>query len=220
MTKCPSWLTEKWTTVYIETFLHRIREDYLDTKLRLSKGINEINWYMDHARYNVDPTYLIKAHTAETDYYKLLNEHLASVKGTEADWSDRGKWYIVRIMCTHPALDRFSFTGMSYQRGTFTENQFTVGSLIMNKVFLSTSKDRQVLEQAAADEQSAMYIFEIRKHGSAMDIESISEYPQEKEILIHPFCVFKVVSIKCNSIHNEVEIELRQNKADKNCCIQ
>ena len=101
----------------------------------------------------------------------------------------------------------------------------------MKILFLSTSIDRQVAEMFAGEGQqsqmrytskdhsplqySCLCQYLIKQNSTAIDIQSLSTKPDEKEILIIPFTVFKVVTIKRNYLDDStasisIEIELEE----------
>ncbi|CAF0855931.1 unnamed protein product [Didymodactylos carnosus] len=225
--------SDKWDDSDIRTTVSYIYKDYLDKNLRNLKDIALINWYYALAAEENTAKYLITAYTAETDYYKVLNKELATVHENENKLIDSwvGRNWILRIMCCHPTLNPFGYIGNAYRGMRITQddlNQYSVGNHLMNKAFLSTSKDREIAEKFASLDDiqdgklSIICIYIIRNRRAALDVETISDYPEEHEILIMPYCVFEVKYIRRN-INNSVcnvEIVLKQCETDKLCCIQ
>ncbi|CAF0800625.1 unnamed protein product [Rotaria sp. Silwood1] len=61
-----------------------IRKNYLENELQVIDGINTIKEYFDKAINEKDPTYLLTAYTAETDFYTTLNVDLAKLESLES----------------------------------------------------------------------------------------------------------------------------------------
>ncbi|CAF1533348.1 unnamed protein product, partial [Didymodactylos carnosus] len=176
-----------------------------------------IRYFYNKALQDEDATYLIKAYTAETNYYKIINKYLTIEHEKNDDGNKFAQWHILAIMTFHPSLGQFSFVGETYRGMRITEedlNEYSVGTRLMNKAFLSTSKDRQVAE-AFADScgvndgrVTVICIYEICLTQAALDIETISEYQNEREVLIFPFRFFHVIDIRHNI--NVIEIKLKE----------
>ncbi|CAF1271926.1 unnamed protein product [Rotaria sordida] len=86
----------------------------------------------------------------------------------------------------------------------------------MNKTFQSTSKERTRAELFAERNRSSAVIsvvckYLIKRTGTALAIEEISEYPWEKEVLILPYASFKVKNIRKSSgkagVVTEIDVE-------------
>ncbi|CAF1385100.1 unnamed protein product, partial [Rotaria sordida] len=110
-------------------------------------------------------------------------------------------------------------------------NQYLSNQHILNRSFLSTSIDREVAEMFAGEGQqskmrytpknhcalqySCLCQYLIKQNSTAINIQSLSTRPDEKEILILPFTVFKVIAIKQNYLNDptasiSIEIELEE----------
>ncbi|CAF1304118.1 unnamed protein product, partial [Rotaria sordida] len=110
-------------------------------------------------------------------------------------------------------------------------NQYLSNQHILNRSFLSTSIDREVAEMFAGEGQqskmrytpknhcalqySCLCQYLIKQNSTAINIQSLSTRPDEKEILILPFTVFKVKAIKQNYLDDptasiSIEIELEE----------
>ncbi|CAF1464526.1 unnamed protein product [Didymodactylos carnosus] len=220
-----------WDDSDTQRYLPRIQKEYIDFHFTNSIHHDEIQYYLRNAIKEDNPIYLLKAYTAETDFYKRLNRDLA-----EDIWLKYGSMKslerIIEIVYNHSSLNQFVFKGKTYRGMKITKDdleQYSTGTRLLNKSFLSTSKDRRIADRFALMEgvrktedgenikHSAVCIYETRKDRSALDIESISEYPQEKEVLIMPFTPFKVMKITHSRASAsgipEFEIELRECKS-------
>ena len=77
------------------------------------------------------------------------------------------------------------------------------------------SQMRYTPNDHCALQYSCLCQYSIKQNSTAIDIQSLSTRPDEKEILVLPFTVFKVMTIKQNYVDNptvsiEIEIELEE----------
>ncbi|CAF3906271.1 unnamed protein product [Rotaria sordida] len=188
-------------------------------------------------------TYFIKAYTLTNCFYKVLNKHLAlyilQYFDTTKDFSSNYRLvnclvHIVTLLIYHPNLPQYQYKGLCYRGMRITQNdlnQYLSNQHILNRSFLSTSIDREVAEMFAGEGQqskmrytpkdhcilqySCLCQYLIKQNSTAINIQSLSTRPDEKEILILPFTVFKVIAIKRNYLDNpnvsiSIEIELEE----------
>ncbi|CAF0833924.1 unnamed protein product [Adineta steineri] len=186
-----------------------IQQHYINEKGPLAdvEGIKEIRLFFDEAIKENDPTQIVRAYTAPTEFYTRLNKDMSQLP---THWSGRKhERNIASIMMFHPVFQTLSFTGETY-RGMIMSlddlKEYVVDSVFMNKTFLSTSKERTQAEHFTASHVSSTVFqvickYSIKYTGTALAIETISKFPDEKEVLILPYAAFKVKSIK-NSIKN------------------
>ncbi|CAF1000927.1 unnamed protein product [Didymodactylos carnosus] len=142
--------------------------------------------------------------------------------------------HIVTLLIYHPNLPQYRYQGVCYYGMKITQNdldQYQVDQHILNRAFLPTSIDRQVAEMFASEGQqsqmrytpqdhcalqySCLCQYLIKQKSTAINIESLSTRPDEKEILIIPFTVFKVITIKRNYLDDStasisIEIQLEE----------
>ncbi|CAF4598852.1 unnamed protein product, partial [Rotaria sp. Silwood2] len=188
-------------------------------------------------------TYFIKAYTLTNFFYKVLNRNLALYILEYFDetktFSSNYRLvnclvHIVTLLIYNPNLPQYQYQGICYRGMRITQNDFNQYQLnqhVLNRTFLSTSTDRQVAAMFAGEGQqsqmrytpnnhcalqySCLCQYLIKQNSTAMDIQSISTRPDEKEILIIPFSVFKVMKIKRNYLDDStasisIEIELEE----------
>ena len=174
-----------------------------------------------------DPKFLLKAYTVESDFYRILNRDLAEMVRHQYHIRTivKLKMHIpgaIAALISHsPTLEPLSFVGETFRGMLITKNdldQYKVGSIIMIKSFVSTSKERDIAKGFAEKEKTrqgadgrslrfrTVCHYSIRNSRSALAIESISNFPGEKEVVILPLNVFKVKSVKQNK--EEFEIKL------------
>jgi len=197
-------------------------ERYVHKKLADIKDINQVYYLIDRAIKEKNILLILKAYTLQTAFYNALNVELASTNSVtyiENDAKSHDEYFrywhgpggYAALIAHHPTFKEYSFIGRSYRGMTLSNGDIKVyieNTVVINKAFLSTSTDRKVAKQFALPVLScseddgnmtkypALCTYEVRNHGTAFDISSISEYPDEKEVLIMPRTAFRVISIK------------------------
>ncbi|CAF4620252.1 unnamed protein product [Rotaria sp. Silwood1] len=208
------------------------------------KQIETIETYFKEAIVKQDfLTYFIKAYTLTNFFYKVLNRNLALYILEYFDetkmFSSNYRLvnclvHIVTLLIYHPNLPQYQYQGVCYRGMRITQNdldQYQLNQHILNRAFLSTSIDRQVAAMFAGEDQqsqmrytskdhralqySCLCQYLIKQNSTAMNIESLSTRPDEQEVLIIPFSVFKVMAIKRNYLDDStasisIEIELEE----------
>ena len=194
-------------------------------------------------------TYFIKAYTLTNFFHGILNKHLAlhilQYFDTTKCFSSNYRLvnclvHIVTLLIYHPKLSRYQYRGLCYRGMRVTQHdldQYLKNQHILNRSFLSSSSDRSVAKMFAGEGQqskmrytpgrhdalqySCLCQYFIKQNSTAMNIEKLSMRPDEKEVLILPFTVFKVVRIKQNmsddstaSISIEIKLEECEDRND------
>jgi hypothetical protein len=204
-------------------FIIHIKENYLEKDLKHVEDIEEIKEYFDMAIQEKDPLYLLKAYTAETGFYSALNIDLAKLRLENlTDKANLARAYYTGIIAHHPNLQRFSYTGTVF-RGMMIKNddfkQYKTGTRILTKTFSSASKQHNIALKFLNytldrnDRLSTICIYEIRNQRTALDIEPISIYQHEEEVLVLPYSAFKIVDIQRNK-HNSPNIEIKLKECE------
>ncbi|CAF3706421.1 unnamed protein product [Rotaria sordida] len=188
-------------------------------------------------------TYFIKAYTLTNCFYKVLKKHMAlyilQYFDKTKDFLSNYRFvncliHIVTLLIYHPNLPQYRYQGLCYRGMRITQNdlnQYLSNQHILNRSFLSTSIDREVAEMFAGEGQqskmrytpknhcelqySCLCQYLIKQNSTAINIQSLSTRSDEKEILILPFTVFKVIAIKRNYLDDpkasfSIEIELEE----------
>ncbi|CAF1471209.1 unnamed protein product [Adineta ricciae] len=194
-----------------------IKENYLPKLLKYSLDLQIIEEYFDLAIKGKDPLQLLKAYTTDTEFYSSLNINLAKLhleNLTEKENLDQV--YFIGIIAHHPKLDQLSFTGTIY-RGMIINNdnfkQYKIGTKILTKTFSSASKNRNIAFRFLNEniekhcQLNVICIYQIRNNRTALDIEHISIFKDEEEVLILPFSAFKIIDIQTKD-HKSIQVEI------------
>ena len=203
-------------TTSIETMFEKIEKNYIRQGLNNIQGIEHIQRFFQRATKELDPIWIIKAYTAETDFYKVLNTEIAC--GTTQYQMERK--YLITLLYHHPKLNQFNFIGNSYRVVQMTDHQiktYQINSTLMTKSFFSSSIDQKITEYFLIEKQIqfkqtstlqrkrldgtiiqswVMFIYHIKHQRTALHIENISQYANEGEILIMPFTLFTIQNIQ------------------------
>lgn len=181
----------------------------------------DVQYFLDQAK--TDPCFLLTAYTAETPFYRKLNQDLATKHYNHG--SNFGITYFIDFFYNHPAFENLSYTGHVYRGMTVTQDdlkQYTVGGKVMNKAFMSTTKKRAVAHDfawKAANKRktepgqlvkvSALCSYEIVNKRTGLSIERFSEFRHEQEVLVGPYSAFMIIAIR-HDRPEYVEIDLRE----------
>lgn len=181
-----------------------IRDKYIheDGALGKLEGIEEVRKFIDKAIQKSDPRYVARAYTANSGFYSKLNRDLSQLP---TKWSgEKHERNFASILIFHPVFKPYAYQGETHRGMTMSSadlNQYVVNSLFMNKTFLSSSTDPSQAEWFAGLSKSESDIsvickYTIKNIGTALRIEDLSEFKQEREILILPYAIFKVKAIR------------------------
>ena len=188
--------------------------------------------------------YFVLAFTSHYDFFHVLNKHLAL---HILDYFDLYAYssvtngyrlinclvYIVTLLIHHPDFEKYQYKGITYRGLIMTENtleQYSIGNQVLNRAFVSTSKNRAIAELfACIDEQNVLeqtsdargvkkvpvlLRYTIKQNQTAINITNLSKISDEEEVLILPFSVFQVKhrTNNCLNIHAAklIEIELEE----------
>jgi hypothetical protein len=179
--------------------------------------LDVIQRFLRRAVEEKDCTRLIQAYTAETDFYNQINNYLL----TRTEDNDLSQ-FIHTIYSNQQLHDKYSYVGTCYRSILIdSEDQlhlFKKNTKILNRIFLSTTRDRQIAEEYILDRNnqtqiSVMMIFRIRHVYTALNIGAVSEFPHEEEVLIMYDSIFKIINVvKKENFY--FEIELRESKSN------
>ncbi|CAF1230510.1 unnamed protein product [Rotaria sordida] len=222
----------------------KIERNYINKGLAKFDGIDTIKRFFKKATEEQDPRWILKAYTAETDFYKVLNTEIAC--GASRYQNERR--YIIALLWHHPKLNEIAFTGSSYRVMQINYDdlrKYQTNCSLMTKSFLSSSIDRKLaelflLQKACTQEPTraavrtkmdgtfiklwVMCVYNIKHRRTALHIENSSQYANEGEILIMPYTVFKVKRINhikpSYLVENQTMTEIELEECDQYFNIQ
>ncbi|CAF1468658.1 unnamed protein product [Rotaria sp. Silwood1] len=185
--------------------------------------IERVGEFLNNAELEQNPWYLLKAYTVESNFYKKLNRDLATKHFDQG--TNSGITYFIDFFFNHPELGKLCFKGKVYRGMPITQDdlkQYGIGGKVMNKAFMSTTKDLDIAKEFAKNnlihrqtehgtqvKMAALCIYEIINDRTALDIEQVSEYKFEKEVLVGPYTAFVITAIR-KIRPDYVEIDLRE----------
>ncbi|CAF2458677.1 unnamed protein product [Rotaria sp. Silwood2] len=180
--------------------------------------LDVIQRFFRRAVQEKDCTRLIQAYTAETDFYNHVNNYLLS-RQQENNLSQ----FVQTIYFNDQLHKKYFYEGTCYRSIMIDSedqlNLFKKGAKILNRTFISTTRDRQIAEEYILDRNNenkyiVMMIFKLRHCYTALNIQNISEFSHEEEVLIMCDTIFKVEKItRPNNFY--IEIELRYSKSNQ-----
>ncbi|CAF1222620.1 unnamed protein product [Adineta steineri] len=190
-------------------------------ELRDAQGMDEINYFLSKGCDTNDTSCLLRAYTAETDFYRRLNIRSAQLN-SQGGHPSRDiyvhEWSLAFAaqLSKDPTFEKFYWTGTTYRGMKMTEYDLSlyknkhVKRIVLNS-FLSTSKNREVALAFAAsplpDQFSVLCKYVINQPWSALDLKTVSEYPEEEEVLVVPNMCYNITDLKEGNL---IEIELVQ----------
>jgi hypothetical protein len=212
-----------WKSKHINHRIKFIRNEMSHT------DAERIGKFLDDAEQKQDPSYLLKAYTVESDFYKKLNKDLATKHFQQG--TNFGITYFIDFFYNNPAFEKLSFQGKVYRGMTVTQDdlkQYGVGGKVMNKAFMSTTKDRKIAEEFARNgsthrqtqhgqqvKLSALCTYQIINNRTGLDVERISEYSMEKEVLVGPYTAFIIKAIQQKQQFVEIDLIECQQPIDE-----
>ncbi|CAF2526078.1 unnamed protein product [Rotaria sp. Silwood2] len=125
--------------------IEKIEKNYINKGLTNIDGIKNIRRYFPKATEEQNTLWIIKAYTAETDFYKFLNNEIAA--GASQYQNERR--YIIALISHDLRLNEFTFIGTAYRVLRINNDdlkKYEVGCSLMTKLFVSSSIDRKVAE--------------------------------------------------------------------------
>ncbi|CAF1357202.1 unnamed protein product [Adineta ricciae] len=219
--ECQNHLKQWLTKVSFQKLIKEIHQ-YIE-KMDFDQNEKDlIQNYVQQAMETNDPIPLVRAYTEKTPFVTKLNEDLAkegsdfrfqsALAGLNTNLCDNeaqkgfGGYIYTSILAFHTKLQSYRrFTGLTYRGVNMTKadlDQYQKNRSMLVRTFLSSSTERLVAENFLTSTSKGKYpvicTYNIRNANTAIDVQTISRYPNEKEILIPPFSVFTIVDIKLN----------------------
>jgi hypothetical protein len=177
-----------------------------------------IEKYFKEAERTQDCFLMATAYSADTGFYGMLNKVIASGPsniGMNPSGAPRVNLFI-GLFLGPKIWEKYryfatAFRGMKLSRNDF-ERYYKVGQSFLLKPFTSTSRSREIAQFFAPppsvldpDTLSVLCIYTIPEKdltytgNIALDISTLSEFPDEEEVLILPYTSFKIRNINPSS---------------------
>jgi hypothetical protein len=232
----------------VEDSVYAIQKGYLDdicTDKRLDISQDIYSDFKTAAEHN-EALCVLQAYSRSKNFTKKINGDMAKNTYHEltlyctplncnvlARTQDGIQAFITILF--HPRFNDYLCKGnITVYRGIAIDNEsvlegYEEGAIIITATFLSTSKDRKVaawfrdsgLDPAENDQLSLLCTYNICNHRrTALEMETISKYPEEKEVLIYPYVPFRIRSyVKKRTKQTgkqQIEVELEEIGDDEN----
>lgn len=206
--------------------INELEEGYINQLLNMPPTFSDnLKQYMHLARIEQSPLPLIVAFTEEQCFSQRLNadlallgsdfrfqsshvkqrarENISSHRDNEAP-KGAGQYIYAAIIMNHPVLEQYYCTGQTFRGMNITGKDlgsYVVGSIVLTRSFLSTSKRRDVAEMFLNFNDPMVHspvlcIYNVKNLSSSLDIESISKFKDEKEAIIVPFTAFRIIKLQ------------------------
>ena len=214
-------LIETTSTDKIENYTNLIFENYSKENKKLKKLLNQIKLMQD-IPIELLSKYYIRAYTIESNFYKNINKDLGSNK-KESHLS------FIKVLYEGTKLKSLPLGSNNVlYRGAKISNEEIIkikeyqnkkienlpASIVFSKSFLSFSKEREIAEKYLKLKNNdnnlskVLYILEKDDNldyslASHSDIEKISFFPNEREVLFYPFSSFEIKDIKEVNLNGE-----------------
>jgi len=172
--------------------------------------------------------YYVRLYTIESDFYKDINKDLGFNKKEKYLSFIKTLYEGVKLQSLSLASDNILYRGSKISNKEVEKIKFYLnkkinnlpGAIVFSKSFLSFSKEKKVAEKYLKNENKnknlskVLFILEkdnkigynLSTHG---DIEKISYFPNEREVLFFPFSSFEIKEIKEINIGKEKGYEIK-----------
>ena len=159
---------------------------------------------------------LIQAFTTDTEFSQRINAYLLSPQDTGVQANGMSE-FVDTIFFNHKLHEKYQYLGKCYRSVKLNSlsdlDFYKKDTKMVNRTYLSATKDRLLAKKYVSEfPYVALLSFEIRQSSTCLDIESLSEFPHEKEVLIMNNSIFKVMQVITKN-NFEMEIELRESKS-------
>lgn len=159
---------------------------------------------------------LIQAFTTDTDFSQRINAHLLSPRDTGAKTNGMSE-FVDTIFFNQKLHKKHQYLGKCYRSVKLNAlcdlDFYKRDTKMVNRTYLSATKDPLLAKSYVSEfPYVALLSFEIRQSSTCLDIESLSEFPHEKEVLIMNNSIFRVMQVITRN-NFEMEIELRESRS-------
>ena len=209
---------KRWITkVPLKKLLEAIINDYVDkmdfpAETTRTEVKERLQWAIDEN----NPFPLAMVYTGTSKLCTRLNTDLAKLGSdfrfvsTRLDYPDNeppknlGQYIYASLLINHTVFRRYQHASKTF-RGMVINSEdleaYAMGKIIITRSFLSTSKNREIAEvflgfENRVDGSRVICIYNVSNPRSSLCVETFSDFPDEKEVLIVPFIAFEITSVK------------------------
>ena len=170
-----------------------------------------------HSRSLSDVLYRYTAEGPRSIYKHVNNTLGRKLQGEQPRKGSGLYFYTVKLVSAVRLLYDGSADTSKVYRGVsrkkvdvaFYEQAKRDGEQVQWNAFTSTSRSREVALRFAKREGDGGVLFVIARrhaHAAAADVSSVSQFPDEQEVLLLPMQVFDVVDVRDCGTHTEIEL--------------
>ncbi|CAF3322050.1 unnamed protein product [Rotaria socialis] len=228
------WLTK----ISLGKLLDELDYGYID-RIAFTSDENRttIKSYVKKAIADQTALPLVTAYTEGSSFFPHINRDLAKLGsdfrfevarallqlGYRDDEAPKGMGAHIyaAILIYHPSLQPYYYSGRTFRGMNITSDDlecYVIGKIFMTRSFLSTTKNRQVAEMFHDVSDREMHhpvicIYNTLNTHSSRNIAQLSKFEYEEEVLILPFVIFRVNTIRQVATDhgaNRWEIELEE----------
>ena len=219
----------------INKFTKKIYDDYNEKNYEIKKLLGPIQ-SMKYIPIELLAKYYTRAYTLNSDFYKDMNYYLRT-KTKEKETENIYLPYIKLLyeslkLKTFPLVketELYRGSLLSKDEVEKIKNEYNnktgdlPGMVLFSKTFLSFSKDKNVvldyfLNAINTDDNLAKVLFILKRKeedtdynynlATHADIEKISYFPNEKEVLFFPFSSFEISGVELKNLNDELTYEI------------
>ena len=221
-------LIEKAPTDNIEKYTELLYTKYADSSWSLKELLNPIKTMYD-IPLELLCKYYARIYTIESDFYRNINRDLREKQAKKYEYLP-----FIKVLYEGVKLKSLSIANDSelYRGSIISQTEIDLinkclaekkpnlpGAIIFSKSFLSFSKEKSVAEgfigstTALPNYHKILYILEKDENidyssSTHSDLEDISFFSSEKEVLFFPFSPFEIKGIQENEEENRYEVRL------------
>ncbi|CAF3555092.1 unnamed protein product [Rotaria socialis] len=208
--------------------IYTIEETLLNFMDRNDKDWNDVKECFKQAKELDDPKLIIESYTITKKFSRCLNRHSATntdhslkryctlLNCPTLAWTQEYTEAFTKILF-HPKLKSLEAQNITVYRGMVLEDEKPIANCIVDRIiitttFLSTSASRVVADMFGTTPPESMIsvlcTYKIRgtTRRTALNLQSISVFPEEEEILIMRFIPFRIVSVERTEDGRKIEI--------------
>jgi hypothetical protein len=209
---------KRWITkVPLKKLLEEIDTGYIDKLVFPAEDTrNTIKQQLQYAIDENNPLPLAMVYTGTSKLCTRLNTDLAKLGSdfrfvsTRLDYPDNeppkdlGQYIYASLLINHTVFQRYRHASRTFRGMTITSQDleaYAMGKIVITRSFLSTSKNRVIAEiylgfDDIINRPPVICIYNVSNPRSSLDVESLSQIPDEQEVLIVPFIAFEITAVR------------------------